>query len=532
MTHQTDSPQPERPSARSVADGTRSGPEPVGNVLRGSDRDPALARWRARLAATRAGSLSSGLLIIGDSVSEGTSVTRYRNRWIDRVRRRLQADAPGTTGFLPGSANVFGSVTDAGWAGGDNPWTFTGGVTANIDYGVGFHAISIPPAGTATVTWFGDRITLCYARTSTGPTACSVRLDGVEVGPLDAQGVEAPGQGVTYGARGAYGFHTLTATPNDGILVVEGVIPYDGDGPHLARGGVLVVDATHAGGNATTWAGSNDNWSAALSQLGASLPLVIIALGVNDAGFRTPAEFADDLVTIVERMDARMGGDGTDILFVAMPGVSLEFANAMYDAAARVGSGRASVHDVAAQCAGRVFGSELSDDGTHANDAGHRWLADVVGAVLDPTPPAPQPSPSRQVIEASTRPTSRPAWPEAFAPVPGTTHAYDEAAGGAVRERRHRVWLEPGTYQATLSAEHAAGRGVFEVLLGCWRGNTPTLSSCGAVDTSTPNGPALTMTRLDTTVSTDVAGWTPVVVRKTDTTGIGRFVQLVIERTA
>jgi len=83
-----------------------------------------------------------------------------------------------------------------------------------------------------------------------------------------------------------------------------------------------------------------------------------------------------------------------------------------------------------------------------------------------------------------------------------------------------------------LSAEHATGRGILEVLIGRWVSNTPTLTSCGTVDTSTPAGPAVTTTVLGTTVTTDIGGWHPVVIRKTNQANVGRFVQLVINKTA
>ena len=101
-----------------------------------------------------------------------------------------------------------------------------------------------------------------------------------------------------------------------------------------------------------------------------------------------------------------------------------------------------------------------------------------------------------------------------------------------MRERRHRKWLDAGTYRATIVAQHATGNGTLEVLLGNWQGNTPTLTSCGTVDTSTPTGPAFTITRLGTSVVTHVPGYVPVVVRKTAVNAPCRFVRLVLEKTA
>jgi lysophospholipase L1-like esterase len=495
----------------------------------------ALSRWRRRLAVARTGGLSTQIMFIGDSTAEGFTTTRYRNRWIDRLGRRFRGTSFGSMGFLPASASTFSSVLDADWPGGDNPWTFSGSPTPAGSYGLGFHAISVPSGTTASFTYFGDKVTFSYVRTTDGPTAATMTIDGTSVGStLNARGTVSPGlSSGPHGTSGAYGFHTFVITPNDGPLVLEGGQWFDGDAPFFFTGAVLMLDATHAGFSASHWAGSTD-WSAMLNNSDAFTALSVIALGINDqAAARTVAQFQADLETIVATIDSRIGNTDVGCLFVAMPGVTVAFTDAMRAAADRIGPERAGVFDLAALRPDRRFGSDLSTDGSHPNDAGHAWIAEALGGVLDPTPTTLSPvTPASQIIHASTPPAFRSSWTASLAALAGTTLLYDEATASALRERRHRMWLDAGTYQGVLTAEHATGRGSLEVLCGNWQGNTPTLTSMGSVDTSTPAGPAPTTTVLATSVTTQVPGYCPVVIRKTNQANVGRFIQLALHKTA
>lgn len=503
---------------------------------------PGVARWRQKLAKSRSGglgALSAIILVLGDSRVRGNS-TYYRNAWPDLLRRRFLGATPGSYGFLPASGNL-GQVTDGGWTSGDNPWTFAGAVTGDVDYGLGFHAATIPSGGgSATMTFFGDRCTVFYTRTADGPTACAITIDGTSVGPLNARGTELPGQQTaTLGTHGNYGFHTLVITPNDGPLKLEGVQWYDGDAPFFASGAVQIFDGSHSGFQAAQFAGSNNNWSAMLAGADTFMGMALTVFDVNDiAAQRTPAQFRDDLVTIAQRVDTRLGTQQLAWTFCTLPSSvdTTAYVDAARQAAATIGLHRASVFDLAALRPGRTWGSDLSSDGTHPVDAGQIWIADTLGQILDPTPVTVAPTtPKRFVIDANTPADGRLAWTAAVAPIAGTAWMYDEATAGALRERRHRVWLDPGTYQAVLSAEHATGRGTLEVLIGSWpaaSANTPTLTSCGTVDTSTPAGPAVTTTVLGTQVTTVIGGWAPVVIRKTNAANVGRPVELAIYKTA
>lgn len=525
---------------RSVDDplftGTGTGaPNPIPASIEDLAYIPAIARWRQKLAQARAGGLSVQLVIIGDSMSEGFTASKYRLRWIDHLRRRIQGFRPGSMGYLPASANIGAQISDANWPGGDSPWTYTG-ATGSPDYGPGLHAVSIT-SGTATLTYFGDVVNLFYVRTPTGPSAAAVTLDGVAQTAINANGSALPGQIATFGTVGAYGFHTLVVTVSTGTLIIEGAWWFDGEFNGLtSNNSVMTIEACHAGGSAKDWSGANNDWSAMFAGTEAYSGLVLVATSRNDSSLgRSAQQYEDDLVTIATRMDARLGVSDTGYLFTFLPGDQpvTGFLDAAWRASARIGLTRAGVFDLGQMRPSRTWGADLEDDGVHPNDAGHVWLANELGNVLDPVPLTPVPvTPQRQVIDATTPATFRSAWTAAITPVAGTAFAYDEATASALRERRHRVWLDPGTYQAVITAEHATGRGILEVLIGKYAGNTPTLTSCGTVDTSTPAGPALTTTVLGTQVTTDVGAWVSVVIRKTNTATVGRFVHLVINKTA
>jgi lysophospholipase L1-like esterase len=496
----------------------------------------AVSNWWQKLAVARAGGLAAMMLVIGDSRAEGYTGTRYRNRWVDQLRRRFQGAAPGSMGFLPASANALSTVVDVDWAGGDNPWTYTG-VTGAVAAGVGFHGAQCT-SGTITLTYFGDVIQLYYQRTTGGPAAAGVTLDGVAQTALNANGSFLPGQVVSYGTPGSYGFHTLVISVSSGTLVFEGALWYDSAfNGFTVNGDVLMVDGTHAGFGAKDWAGANNDWSGMFQSVVeyAYAGLVLWCNGTNDAGAgRTPKQFEDDCVIGAQRLDARMLKSDLNHLFVILPSSNEQpYVDAAWRAAARLGLSRAGVIDLGQMRPGRTFGADLSTDGSHPNDNGQRWVAERLGAILDPFPQTRQPvTPTRQIISAYTTPKFRSSWAASVTPIAGTAHAYDEATASALRERRHELWLDTGTYQAIIKAEHATGRGILEVLIGNWQGNTPTLTSCGTVDTSTPAGPAITTTALPTQVVTQVPGWCPVVIRKTNQANVGRFVELELNKTA
>lgn len=504
------------------------------------EHQPGVNRWRQKLAVSRMGgaaALSVIIFIIGDSRVRAIS-TLFRNAWPDKLRARFLGSTPGSYGFLPASGSL-ALLTDGGWPSGDNPWTYTGGCSGNILYGLGFHGANVPAAGgnSATLTYFGDKVTIFYVRTTSGPTACAVTLDGVAQSTFNANGSELAGQQAQYGTHGNYGFHTLTITPNSGTLILEGAQWFDGDAPFFVSGTVQMFDGSHSGFQANQFAGSsNNNWSAMLNGADSFMGMGIVCFDVNDiAAGRTPTQYQADLQAIVSQVDARLGTTELSWLFLHLPASvdTTSFVAASRAAAAAIGSSRCSVLDLAALRPGRTWGANLSSDGTHPNDAGMGWIAEQLGQVLDPTPATNMPvTQKRTVIDASTPADGRSSWTEAWTALTGGLGGYDQSGGGTtVGERRHRVWLDAGTYRATVTTQEDTGLGTIEVLIGKWASNTPALISCGT-KANAAGSPTLVTTRLGTTVTTDISGYHPVYIRKTAASGAVRFVQLVLDKTA
>lgn len=510
------------------------------SVLGSVASHPALARWRQRLARSRAAGNASSILFIGDSITEGIGISsgNYRNRFIERLRRRFAGQLVPGSMFLPVSNNIFDVIGDGAWPGGDDPWTFTGNVTGDLSRGVSWHAATVPTTGTAAMPWFGAFAFIIHSKIVSGASAAVVTIDGVASTALDGEADPDEANGVTYLASAdGYGHHTVVIDPNDGPLVLEGFFPLDaGEFFFVPINTTLIYDGGHSGYQASVWGGAgvgifpgNDQWTNSPIASDSLLGLIVVLLGVNDQGSVSPGQFEDNLVGIVNRYDARAGHSDMGFLFVAVPGVPSTLANAMAAAAVRVGANRAVSLDLAALRPNRTFGTDLSGDGTHPNDAGNVWMAEMLGNVLDPESPGQPPkTPDRIQIDANDLPAFRSNWTEATTPVSGSALVYDEAGASAVRERRHRIWLDAGTYRADVTCEHAAGRGTFEFLAGRWNSNTPTLTSLGTVDTSVGTG--VTTTELATTFQTSNPSWVPFYIRKTNQANIARFVQATIHK--
>lgn len=506
-----------------------------------ASQQPYLARWRSKLALSRsggAGSLSVMMWIIGDSRVRGNA-SKYRLAWPDLLQKRLMGARAGSFGNVPPTEGGFALPLDADWPGGDSPWTYSAGVNGSVLNGFGLKAVSVPTGVSATITYFGDKVNLTYERTVAGPTACAVTLDGTSVGPLNARGTYLPGQSVSYGTQGDYGFHTLVMTPNDGPFVFEAVQFFDADTPFFVVGGVQVIDGGHPGYGIKDWTSgdqSNNDWSASIAAGTTAFSGLLIVFGdVNDKNNgRTPDQHKNDLITLVNRFDARLGTTDTSVAFVSLPTNQdlTAYRDAMFEAAKTLGTSRAGVIDLGSLLPNRAFGI-LSDDGVHPNDAGHIWVAEQLYNILDPGRAAgPLPvTPARTIIDASTLANGRTAsWPDNWVALPDG--GYNQSGGGTtLAEERFRMWSDAGTYRGTLTMQEDAALGNVEVYMGRWVNNTMTLTQMGGKN-NVAGAPTLVTTRLATTIVNDISGNVPVVIRKTTAAGAVRFKQLIIDKIA
>lgn len=495
---------------------------------------PELNDWYTSFLTALAGGQTAQALWIGDSMLEGFTADEYRLRAIDQVRRRVQGSTPLSVGFLPAGANLGSTLTDVTWPGGDSPWTVTGSPTADLARGFGLHAVSIPVGAALQTSFFGTGLALYFTGTAAGATAAAIRVDGTVVGTLDARDSPAVPGKVGAATNLTYGHHTVRFEPNDGPLVLEGVTLGDTDASLFGfLQSVVFLDGTHAGLSTPFWSdpgATGNDWSAGLQPVAAQVRLLVVGLGRNDQqqGGLAPATFRDNLVTIMQRVEARVSHDVATLL-VVLPGVTDEaYVVAAHEAAALVGADHVVVLDVAGSFPGRVWPADLTDDDVHPNQAGHDYLGELLGRVVAPVPPSAVPTtPDPFTFRAQDAPLARVNWAQNLVDLGGGDQYDQSPAGTTLGERRQRHWLDPGTYDVSLTYHRDAGLGSLEVLAGTWQKNTPTLTSLGTVATAGATG---LVTVALAQVTTSVPAFVPTYVRKTTAAGAVRFVRLVFDR--
>jgi GDSL-like Lipase/Acylhydrolase family len=502
-----------------------------------------LARVRADLARTRSQTASDGdarstAIVIGpgDSFSEAFEPTKREFMWPRVFTRRMNSQRMSTVQFIPASAGGLNAVDAASWPGDEAPWVYSSAPAGDADHGPDAHAVIMVSGSTATLTYYGDIVVVLYTRTTTGPSAAAVTFDGAAQTALNANGAHLPGQQVVYGTVGQYGAHTLVITSTSGQLVLEGATVQDNEGSAfgIPCRAVRVFTFGHTGFSTQSYV-DRTNWDesiaalTAVSALGSYPSLFIIALGANDVGAGiSAATFQANLVTIMQRIDAAIDATGitTDpgFLLVAMPTVTDALVAAMRNAATTIGT-RAGVFDLRGYLPGGGTGWGVFDQGNgHPNDAGQRWIADRLAELIDPSmPPLPTMEPDGPYIEATDEPAYRSAWTASFG-INAGGFAYDASGGGTtVGERRHRKWLEPGTYVGRVRYERGSGFGTVQVLVG-----STSLGTQSTANASTD----VQETQLGTSVTINTPGAYPVTIRKTSVTGAIRFMRLHLRKTA
>jgi hypothetical protein len=507
--------------------------------------DQPLAAFRAELARARLDTNGRGTATawLGDSLTESFAPSARGLRWIEHLTNRLSAGYRvngARVTYVPASAGVFSTVNAASWPGSEAPWTYSPTPTGLVTYGADLHAVTVPTGGTATLTYFGDIVNLIYVRTPTGPAAATVAIDGVQIGTFNANGTELPSQvftSVPVSGIGDYGAHTLVITAVGAPLVLEGAFVYDATKVALGIpfNTVQCHCFGHAGFGAVDFA-ALANWPNSLATVARNFDqpasLVGIAFGANDSLAKVSAAvYGASLVTIADRIDqafrdvvgptTRAGG----FLLVEMPGIPRSYVEAAWDAAAAIGVERAVVLDLAEFLpdGGVSWGLLTATGDTHPGDGGQLWVADTIAEAIDPNrverPVMPVGGP---IIEATDEPLRRSNWAASFSATNAGT-IDSTAADTNVHERRHRVWLEPGTYVPRIRNVATATSATAEVLVGS--------TSAGTTATGTSSGNAIEAALSSIVIKSP--GWYPVTIRKTATgAGALQFSRLHLRKTA
>lgn len=488
--------------------------------------DQPLAPYRAGSERARAGGRSTVTAWLGDSFTEGFQVSKRGMMWPKRLAQRINARREATVQYVPAATSTGSVTTPASWPGGQAGWTYTGSVAGSVQYGADLHAVTMSAAATATIVFFGDTMNVLYTRTPSGPAAAAVTLDGVSQTAINAQGSELPGQIATFGTIGDYGFHTLVITATAAPLILEGALVHDGTvfGLGVAFTSIYTLCYGHAGFSTQQFV-DNTNWVKSFVNMAGTASLIGISFGPNDSlANRSPEDFRDNLVTIMQMIDAQIlsvvGSLGPGYLLYMMPTAPLSYVDAAQSAANLVGRNRAVATDLAALLPSGGTGWGIFDAGNgHPDDSGHQWIADRLASIIDPSAPSafPRMDNGGPTIEAADTPANRRNWTVSLGFTNG--QAYDTtAADNAVRDRVHRKWFEPGVYTARIRYEQITTTGgTAQVFIGA--------TSCGTVATTGTTG-TIGETALATPVTIDAPGWYPVTIRHTAaTTAALRFMR-------
>lgn len=493
----------------------------------------ALSRVRAHIARSQQLSTAAQIAILGDSLTESYNPTKRGYRWIDRLAHRLNGRDGGKSMYVPIAANTFSSISAVDWPGGQIPWTFSdgAGTTALATHGADLHARIIDTGDFAELVFNGDLVSIAYTATTGGPAAAAVLFDGVAQTAIDAQNTpELPGRLAVYGTIGDYGRHTVRVTATAAPLLLEGAVVHDNGrwafGLHFDS--IETFAFGHAG-FATSHFTTAANWDVSLARMCTNVSMIGIALGANDIGAAVaPGDYGSNLVTIMQRIDAAIVAEGGPLptyLLIQMPGVTADMTRAAWNAAAEIGSDRVGLLDLDARIQ-LVDWTPLLSAG-HPNDMGQLWIADQIADFIDVSDMRPPGRTDLVRIEAATLADSRLAWTEALTIAAGTSTnrslITDNTTTGTLRERRHRVWLQPGTYQAIVEYVRNASQGDLEIILnGSSFGAFSTAGTLNSFATSSGG----------TVVTIDTPDWYPLVIRKpASPAGITQFSAVTLRKT-
>lgn len=510
----------------------------------------AISRFRAEVNRTRSETAQdinarSSTVVIGpgDSLSEAFSPSVRGLMWPLILARRLNGHSMRSVQFIPASANTFNTVTASAWPGSQAPWVYSSTPTADVLHGPDLHAVIMVSGSTATLTFFGEIVIVAYTRTTTGPTAAAVTLDGVSQTAINANGSELPGQLQVYSADG-YGFHTLVITSTSGQLNLEGATVTDNEPSVLGvpTRAVRVLTFAHGGFSTQDYI-DRPNWSTSLVNLSANLAtgiypsIFVVGLGANDqVASRTQAAYEANLLSILNTIDTKLVAAGITtepgFLLLTFPGLDDIYIDGMWNVRDDFDEDRVGVLDLTQYFPVNASTPwDILDSASHPFDGGQLFIANAVADYLDGFTNIGQPriSPATSrldvVIEAVTPADYRNNWTESLALTSAAGgEVYDASpADAGVNERRHRRWFERGTYEARLRyGEVTTTGGQAQILVGG--------TSLGTQSTTGTTGNVAEVT-LGTTIAIDSAGAYPVTIRCTTANSASfRFIRLFLRR--
>lgn len=209
----------------------------------------ALKKWRQALGMVAIRPVD--IVMVGDSITEGYYASSDSTRYIDIVRRRLQAmynpiGVPGGEGWVPMLHTVGGFFTASAPTGFTNlaqRWTFANPLNAlgsMVDggYGIGRRAwyYSTGSTSTATITAFCDRFWILYTKFTVG-ASLQVTIDGnAQATTPSTQSTVIESGYIWDSGPLTLGQHTIkvNATSTGTGVITEGIMLFVGDGGDIS----------------------------------------------------------------------------------------------------------------------------------------------------------------------------------------------------------------------------------------------------------------------------------------------------------
>lgn len=354
----------------------------------------ALRGWYAALA--NRDSAQAKAMHVGDSTTEGGTLTAISQRWLDRLAAHMRARYP-VTGVVGGAPSTY---LPAAWGVGSSipaPATI-GGSPGQHANGLGRRGYSLTASGQS-VTWTvtGRLVDIAFTKQS-GLGIAAVAIDGIPAAALNtASG--ATGSFVSAVARydlSTTGTHTVAVTWTSGTVMVEGIVTYSGD----STAGILHYDAGHFGYTTNNFqAAATNAWMTTAAWL--QPQLITINVGINDyKQNRGAAAYTTDLNTIIASLRANLTAPAaTSILLIKAsqpthPSTPTEpwanYVAADYAIAAADTGGPGGASGIAVLELGTRMPTPTTDntlalynaDLTHPTAKGNAFIADVLLAVL------------------------------------------------------------------------------------------------------------------------------------------------------
>jgi len=347
----------------------------------------ALTPWRQTLAT--AGTAPAQILVVGDSISEGTGTTVLSRRWQTvlqgHLRRKYGHLAGATWPHIPARYNVTGTT--------GQPVTETGTNTFGYAWGLGWRTVRLETDDAAlTFTFTGTSAKVQYVQlTTTG--LMSVSVDGAAPVLVNTNGATDNAATWSTGPL-SRGQHTVTIRrdPSSAAgqhVYVEGVLTYDGD----ETKGIRVVDASKHGISSDQFTLAAANQASDAVKAAGPFGLAIIAVGTNDySASVTPATYRANVERLIAALRAptRAAFTGSIVLLnVYKAGGREEALWQQYgDTLAAIAAAdplisyldlRTSMPDVPTPATAPA-GLSMYADALHPSDQGHQWIA---GRVFD-----------------------------------------------------------------------------------------------------------------------------------------------------